>query len=92
VRAKLTCVDPAKLDASFAGRDFDEALLRDLPAGIDPCGQNGEFHTCVYEAPVFSSPISVRTVRSCTATTSYSPMFCRSSPLTAGAGRVYFAM
>jgi uncharacterized protein (TIGR00290 family) len=61
VRAKLTCVDPAKLDASFAGRDFDDALLRDLPAGTDPCGENGEFHTCVYEAPVFSSTIAVRT-------------------------------
>ena len=61
VRAKLTCVDPAKLDASFAGRDFDEVLLRELPAGIDPCGENGEFHTCVYEAPVFSAALAVRT-------------------------------
>jgi diphthamide synthase (EF-2-diphthine--ammonia ligase) len=61
VRAKLTCVDPAKLDTSSAGRDFDHALLRDLPAGIDRCGENGEFHTCVYQAPVFSSPIAVRT-------------------------------
>lgn len=60
VRAKLTCVDPAKLDASFAGRDFDEGLLRELPESIDPCGENGEFHTCVYEAPVFSSAIAVR--------------------------------
>jgi uncharacterized protein (TIGR00290 family) len=60
VRAKLTCVDPSKLDASFAGRDFGSALLRDLPAGVDPCGENGEFHSFVYEAPVFSSPIPVR--------------------------------
>jgi uncharacterized protein (TIGR00290 family) len=60
VRAKLTCVDPRKLDASFAGRDYDESLLRELPAGVDPCGENGEFHTCVYEAPVFSSPLAVR--------------------------------
>lgn len=60
VRAKLTCVDPRKLDASFAGREFDETLLRELPAEIDPCGENGEFHTCVYEAPVFSAPLSVR--------------------------------
>lgn len=61
LRAKLTCVDPAKLDASFAGREFDAALLQELPAGIDPCGENGEFHSFVYEAPVFSSPIAVRT-------------------------------
>ena len=60
IRAKLTCVDPAKLDASFAGREFDAALLRDLPAGIDTCGENGEFHSFVYDAPVFSSPIPVR--------------------------------
>ena len=59
VKAKLTCVDPAKLDASFAGRDFDAQLLHDLPAGIDPCGENGEFHSFVYEAPVFSRPIAV---------------------------------
>jgi len=61
LRAKLTCVDPAKLDASFAGREFDAALMRELPEGIDPCGENGEFHSFVYEAPVFSSPIAVRT-------------------------------
>ena len=61
LRAKLTCVDPAKLDASFAGREFDAALLRELPEGIDPCGENGEFHSFVYEAPVFSSPIAVQT-------------------------------
>ena len=59
VRAKLTCVDPAKLDPSFAGREFDAALLRDLPDGIDPCGENGEFHSFVYAAPVFSSAIAV---------------------------------
>jgi uncharacterized protein (TIGR00290 family) len=59
VRAKLTCVDPAKLDASFAGRDFDAALLRDLPAGIDPCGENGEFHSFVYDGPMMRQPIPV---------------------------------
>jgi len=59
VRAKLTCVDPAKLDPSFAGREFDATLLRDLPDGIDPCGENGEFHSFVYAAPVFSSAIAV---------------------------------
>jgi len=60
VRAKLTCVDPAQLDKAFAGRDFDSNLLDDLPAGVDPCGENGEFHTFVHDAPVFSRPIPVR--------------------------------
>jgi uncharacterized protein (TIGR00290 family) len=60
VRAKITCVDPAKLAKSFAGREYDLELLRALPAGIDPCGENGEFHTFVYDAPVFSSPIQVQ--------------------------------
>lgn len=61
VKAKITCVDPAKLDRSFAGRDFDLALLDRLPAGIDPCGENGEFHTFVHDAPVFARPIDVET-------------------------------
>jgi uncharacterized protein (TIGR00290 family) len=51
VKAKLTCVDPAKLAKSFAGRDYDQQLLEALPPGIDPCGENGEFHTFVYDAP-----------------------------------------
>lgn len=59
VKARITCVDLAKLDASFAGRAFDEDLLRDLPPGIDPCGENGEFHTFVHDAPVFSAPLAV---------------------------------
>lgn len=59
VRAKLTCVDPKKLDRSYAGRDFDLALLESLPVGIDPCGENGEFHTFVYAAPIFDRPIDV---------------------------------
>jgi uncharacterized protein (TIGR00290 family) len=59
VRAKLTCVDPAKLDASFVGRDFDSELLRDLPGGVDPCGENGEFHSFVYDGPMMSRPIPV---------------------------------
>jgi uncharacterized protein (TIGR00290 family) len=59
VRAKLTCVDAGKLDRSFAGRDFDTALLRDLPASVDPCGENGEFHTFVYAAPDFRRPIAI---------------------------------
>jgi uncharacterized protein (TIGR00290 family) len=61
LKAKLTCVDPSKLEKSFAGRDYDQRLLEALPPGIDPCGENGEFHTFVYDAPVFSGPISVQT-------------------------------
>jgi diphthamide synthase (EF-2-diphthine--ammonia ligase) len=60
VKARLTCIDPTKLDASFAGRDYDDALLDSLPASADPCGENGEFHTFVYDAPVFSHPIAIR--------------------------------
>jgi uncharacterized protein (TIGR00290 family) len=54
VRAKLVCVDPRQLPSSFVGRDFDQALLRDLPAGADPCGENGEFHSFVYAGPMFN--------------------------------------
>jgi diphthamide synthase (EF-2-diphthine--ammonia ligase) len=61
VKAKITCVDPSKLAKSFAGQDYDSRLLDALPAEIDPCGENGEFHTLVYDAPVFSHPIAVRT-------------------------------
>jgi uncharacterized protein (TIGR00290 family) len=60
IKAKLTCVDPSKLDRSFAGRDFDLALLDSLPKEVDPCGENGEFHTFVYDAPVFNRPIDVQ--------------------------------
>ena len=60
VRATLTCVDPAKLDASFAGREFDERLLAGLPKGVDPCGEMGEFHTFAWAGPMFERPISVR--------------------------------
>lgn len=57
--AHLTCIDPGKLDRRFAGRRFDSALLQDLPGGIDPCGENGEFHTFVSEGPMFRNPIAV---------------------------------
>ena len=57
LRARLACVDTRKLDPRFAGRDFNRALLADLPRGIDPCGENGEFHTCVYAGPMFHQPI-----------------------------------
>ncbi|MBI4890428.1 MAG: adenine nucleotide alpha hydrolase [Acidobacteria bacterium] len=55
-RARVTCVDPRKLDPSFAGREFDEEFLRDLPAGVDACGENGEFHSFVYASPSFARP------------------------------------
>src|SRR4051812_14698799 len=55
--AVLVCVDPAQLDASFVGRSFDSELLADLPAGVDPCGENGEFHTFVHAGPIFSRRI-----------------------------------
>ena len=60
VAAVLTCVDPAQIPAELAGRAFDQRLLDDLPAGADPCGENGEFHTFVWDAPDFSAPIPVR--------------------------------
>lgn len=59
LKAIVTCVDPKKLDISFVGRTFDENFLNDLPNGIDPCGENGEFHTFVYDAPIFSGPINI---------------------------------
>jgi uncharacterized protein (TIGR00290 family) len=59
VRAKLTCVDTAKLDRSFAGREFDEALLGDLPESADPCGERGEFHSFVYAGPMLNAVLSV---------------------------------
>lgn len=57
--AYLTCVDPRKLDASFAGRRFDAKLLRDLPSSVDPCGENGEFHTFANAGPMFDREIHV---------------------------------
>jgi uncharacterized protein (TIGR00290 family) len=59
LRARITCVDPKALDASFAGREFDSTLLRDLPPTADPCGENGEFHTFAYDGPMFREPIDV---------------------------------
>jgi uncharacterized protein (TIGR00290 family) len=59
LRATLTCVDPRRLDRSFAGRAFDESLLARLPASVDPCGENGEFHTFVSAGPMFPSPLDV---------------------------------
>lgn len=58
-RAVLTCVDTTQLDGAFAGRDYDEPLLAELPPGADPCGERGEFHTCVVDSPLFAAPIPV---------------------------------
>ena len=60
LEAHITCVDPAQLSADFAGRRFDQALLNDLPKNIDPCGENGEFHTCVTAGPMFRHAINVQ--------------------------------
>jgi uncharacterized protein (TIGR00290 family) len=60
LRARVVCVDPKKLPLSFAGREFDEAFLADLPPGTDPCAERGEFHTCVYAGPMFKAPINLR--------------------------------
>lgn len=57
LRAALCCVDTRQLDAAFAGRDFDAGLLASLPEGVDPCGENGEFHTCVADGPMFAAPL-----------------------------------
>jgi uncharacterized protein (TIGR00290 family) len=56
-RAVVVCVNEAKLDRSFAGRELDAAFLTDLPAGVDPCGENGEYHTFCYAGPIFTAPL-----------------------------------
>lgn len=61
LRARLACIDRRVLDASFAGREFDAGLLTDLPPGVDPCGENGEFHTFVYDGPMFRQPVVIET-------------------------------
>ena len=62
LRARLTCVDTSRLPADFAGRPFDDALLRDLPPDIDPCGEAGEFHTFAYAGPMFTRSMAAITV------------------------------
>jgi diphthamide synthase (EF-2-diphthine--ammonia ligase) len=59
-RAVLCCVDTQQLDAEFCGRDYDAALLDALPAGVDPCGERGEFHTLSYAGPLFRRPLKLR--------------------------------
>jgi diphthamide synthase (EF-2-diphthine--ammonia ligase) len=60
LEAKLTCVDPRRLERSFAGRSFDAALLESMPHDVDPCGENGEFHTFAYAGPMFRQPIDLQ--------------------------------
>jgi len=59
VRAVVTCIDPRQLPASFAGREFNERFLSDLPADVDPCGERGEFHTFVFDGPMFRRPVPI---------------------------------
>jgi uncharacterized protein (TIGR00290 family) len=59
-RAVLTCVDTSQLDAGFVGREFDATLLADMPIEVDPCGERGEFHTCVYDGPIFREPLPLQ--------------------------------
>jgi len=58
-RAILTCVDTQQLDAAFCGREFDDELLGELPSSVDPCGENGEFHTCVHAGPLWRQPLAL---------------------------------
>jgi diphthamide synthase (EF-2-diphthine--ammonia ligase) len=60
LRARLTCVDPRVVPAGLAGEEFDRALLARLPAGVDPCGEHGEFHTFAWDGPMFRHPVPVR--------------------------------
>lgn len=57
IRAVVTCVDTTMLSAEYVGRQFNAAFVRSLPPGVDPCGENGEFHTFVSDAPVFAGPV-----------------------------------
>ncbi len=57
LRATLTCVDPFRLGKTVAGRDYDEALLEDLPSTVEPCGEHGEFHTIAWDGPMFGRPV-----------------------------------
>lgn len=60
LKARISTLDPKKLDASLGGHEFDPALLAALPAGVDPCGENGEFHTLAWDGPMFLRPLAIR--------------------------------
>ena len=59
LRAHITCVDPNQLDPGFAGRTFDADFIADLPDGVDPCGENGEFHSFAHKGPMFDTPVAI---------------------------------
>lgn len=59
LKAVITCVNPAVLNSKFAGQEFDEKLISSFPEGCDPCGENGEFHSCVWDGPMFQGPLSI---------------------------------
>ncbi|HUF46696.1 MAG TPA: hypothetical protein VMM93_02710 [Vicinamibacterales bacterium] len=61
LRARITCLDPTKVDRALAGHEFDESFLDALPPDVDPCAERGEFHTCCYAGPMFRSPVPVET-------------------------------
>jgi uncharacterized protein (TIGR00290 family) len=61
LRARITCLNPKVVDRGFAGREFDAALLSELPPAIDPCGERGEFHTCAYAGPMFNHEVAIET-------------------------------
>jgi uncharacterized protein (TIGR00290 family) len=60
LRARIACVDTRVLGTPFLGRDFDRALLQELPSAVDPCAENGEFHTCAYAGPMFRAPLDLQ--------------------------------
>ena len=61
LRARITCLNPKVVDPRFAGREFDAALLDELPGSVDPCGERGEFHTCAYAGPMFNRAVPLET-------------------------------
>ncbi len=61
LKARLTCIDPRAVPAEYAGREYDQRLLRELPPAVDPCAENGEFHTFVYDGPMLRCPLAIKT-------------------------------
>ncbi len=59
-KAVICCIDPRKVNKEFCGREYDHSLFESLPSGVDPCGENGEFHTFVYAGPIFKNEISIK--------------------------------
>lgn len=59
LRARITCINPHSLPSDWVGREYDQSFLRELPAGVDPCGENGEFHSFAFDGPMFSQPVPV---------------------------------